>query len=94
MPDTANNTNKGQHMQQKEDKSKKEVEKRTRKKKPQKEPDEDKDKTHQEEEHHHQQQNNPLPSMALTNILVKRKGIFSGYLSRCIATSKQSPKSM
>lgn len=35
-----------------------------------------------------------LTSMALTSILVRRKGTFSGNLSLCIATSKQSPKSI
>ena len=33
-------------------------------------------------------------SMALTSMRVSRKGIVSGNLSRRIATSKQSPKSM
>ena len=36
----------------------------------------------------------PPTSIALINMRVRRNGIFSGYLSRCIATSKQSPKSM
>mmetsp|Transcript_46151 Transcript_46151/g.74233 ORF Transcript_46151/g.74233 Transcript_46151/m.74233 type:complete len:200 (+) Transcript_46151:491-1090(+) len=36
----------------------------------------------------------PHTSIAFTNMRVNRKGIFSGNFSRCIATSKQSPKSM
>mmetsp|Transcript_11561 Transcript_11561/g.42286 ORF Transcript_11561/g.42286 Transcript_11561/m.42286 type:complete len:204 (-) Transcript_11561:7038-7649(-) len=36
----------------------------------------------------------PLTSIAFTSIRVSLKGTFSGYFSRCIATSKQSPKSM
>mmetsp|Transcript_14364 Transcript_14364/g.23705 ORF Transcript_14364/g.23705 Transcript_14364/m.23705 type:complete len:206 (+) Transcript_14364:1040-1657(+) len=36
----------------------------------------------------------PLTSIALTSIRVNRKGIFSGNFSRCMATSKQSPKSI
>lgn len=34
-----------------------------------------------------------LTSIAFCSILVRRNGTFSGYLSRTIATSKQSPKS-
>mmetsp|Transcript_13524 Transcript_13524/g.18717 ORF Transcript_13524/g.18717 Transcript_13524/m.18717 type:complete len:209 (+) Transcript_13524:401-1027(+) len=36
----------------------------------------------------------PHTSIAFTNMRVSRKGIFSGNFSRCMATSKQSPKSM
>mmetsp|Transcript_9780 Transcript_9780/g.19107 ORF Transcript_9780/g.19107 Transcript_9780/m.19107 type:complete len:200 (-) Transcript_9780:486-1085(-) len=36
----------------------------------------------------------PLTSIALMSMRVRRNGIFSGNFSRCMATSKQSPKSM
>jgi hypothetical protein len=36
----------------------------------------------------------PHTSMAEVSMRVSLNGIFSGNLSRCIATSKQSPKSM
>lgn len=36
----------------------------------------------------------PDTSIALTSMRVSRKGTRSGNLSRCMATSKQSPKSM
>ena len=36
----------------------------------------------------------PPTPIALTSMRVRRKGTVSGNLSRCIATSKQSPKSM
>jgi len=36
----------------------------------------------------------PHTSIAEVSMRVRRNGIFSGNLSRCMATSKQSPKSM
>ena len=36
----------------------------------------------------------PPTSIAFTSMRVRRKGTFSGNFSRCIVTSKQSPKSM
>ena len=36
----------------------------------------------------------PLTSIARTSIRVRRNGTRSGYFSRCIEASKQSPKSM